>query len=148
MKNQKALKSQYQKTKSEKIVDNEEEFKSNNKTDTLKKQIDIGTLLDISDYEPLNSPNKPKNFNDEFFEEKKELIDKIEDGILLDGWLVKEGRLVKNWKKRWFEIKDNKLAYYTTKEKTSFKGEVILETCVIGLAGEIRSDKRNCLGII
>jgi hypothetical protein len=32
------------------------------------------------------------------------------------GFLTKQGKLVKNWKKRWFVLKDNVLYYYKTKD--------------------------------
>jgi len=29
-----------------------------------------------------------------------------------EGWLLKRGEIVKNWKRRYFTLKDNKLSYY------------------------------------
>jgi hypothetical protein len=33
-------------------------------------------------------------------------------GILQSGWLEKKGRLMKNWKRRWFTLKESILEYY------------------------------------
>jgi len=33
-----------------------------------------------------------------------------------EGWLTKQGKVVKSWKKRWFVLKDNTLSYYKSKE--------------------------------
>ena len=33
--------------------------------------------------------------------------------VIVSGWLKKEGGFVHNWKKRWFELRGNRLYYYT-----------------------------------
>ena len=32
--------------------------------------------------------------------------------LLKAGWLTKQGKRVKNWKRRWFVLKDQKLSYF------------------------------------
>jgi hypothetical protein len=128
------------KTKSIQKLDEEEKTI---KTET-KKLLDYSVFLNTLEYETPHAPNPPKAFDDDFFQDLKENqpeTEKIDEGILLEGWLIKEGRLVKSWKKRWFVLTKNKLSYYATKEKTKLKGEVVIETCTIALSAE----KKNCL---
>ena len=35
-----------------------------------------------------------------------------------DGYLVKRGEIVKNWKKRWFVVQSDQMAYYVSKDST------------------------------
>lgn len=46
------------------------------------------------------------------------------------GWLYKQGQKVKNWKKRWFVLKDNKLTYYSGKNEKTPKGSIALSLAV------------------
>lgn len=46
------------------------------------------------------------------------------------GWLYKQGQKVKNWKKRWFVLKDNKLTYYAGKNDKVQKGSIALSLAV------------------
>lgn len=46
------------------------------------------------------------------------------------GWLYKQGDKVKNWKKRWFVLKDNKLTYYAAKNDKTPKGSIALSLAV------------------
>lgn len=46
------------------------------------------------------------------------------------GWLIKEGRIHKNWKKRWFVLQGSKLSYFTAKNR-KLKGTLDLETCIV-----------------
>ena len=46
------------------------------------------------------------------------------------GWLYKQGENVKNWKKRWFVLKDNKLTYYAGKSDKTPKGSIALSLAV------------------
>jgi hypothetical protein len=102
-------------------------------------------------FETPNIPNQPgKDFyNEDFFEEfkindlkklensnksistKENIKLKLDDGVYKEGWLTKEGRRVKNWKKRWFILKERSLCYYTAKNK--LKGEISLELCSVSI---------------
>lgn len=43
------------------------------------------------------------------------------------GWLIKQGHNVKNWKRRWFVLKDPTLAYYRAPKETKPQGIIILD---------------------
>jgi hypothetical protein len=43
------------------------------------------------------------------------------------GWLTKQGHKVKNWKRRWFVLKDPTLAYYVKPRDTTPAGVIILD---------------------
>lgn len=47
------------------------------------------------------------------------------------GYLIKRGNMVKNWKKRWFVLKDHLLFYYKTHTDPSPKGEVPIQHCFV-----------------
>lgn len=50
--------------------------------------------------------------------------------VTRSGWLYKQGDKVKNWKKRWFVLKDNKLTYYAGKGDKQLKGSIALSIAV------------------
>eukprot|EP01029_Cantina_marsupialis_P017317 TRINITY_DN3887_c0_g2_i1.p1 TRINITY_DN3887_c0_g2~~TRINITY_DN3887_c0_g2_i1.p1 ORF type:complete len:742 (-),score=204.19 TRINITY_DN3887_c0_g2_i1:213-2438(-) len=48
------------------------------------------------------------------------------------GYLVKQGRILKNWKKRWFVLTSDSLSYKETKDSADFKG-IIPINIIVGL---------------
>jgi hypothetical protein len=54
----------------------------------------------------------------------------IPEEVTRTGWLYKQGEKVKNWKKRWFVLKDNKLTYYSSKTDKQPKGSIALSLAV------------------
>lgn len=42
------------------------------------------------------------------------------------GWLLKEGGIVRSWKKRWFVVRLDKLIYFTDHHCKELKGEIVL----------------------
>jgi hypothetical protein len=46
--------------------------------------------------------------------------------VVKEGYLIKRGGNVKSWKKRWFVVKDNKLAYYSGPGEKTPKGSIAL----------------------
>lgn len=41
-----------------------------------------------------------------------------------EGWLVKQGHLIKNWKRRWFVLEYPLLHYYKTPEDSTPRGTI------------------------
>jgi hypothetical protein len=89
--------------------------------------------------------------------------------VLKEGWLTKEGGLVRNWKKvgpriyqhgvqeleltccalahqRWFVLQDGNLYYYENANKVTGKGCVLLEGCVVTPA-EGETKKKNSFAV-
>eukprot|EP00762_Andalucia_godoyi_P006696 ANDGO_06181.mRNA.1 hypothetical protein len=62
------------------------------------------------------------------------------EDVFKTGWLVKEGRIHKNWKKRWFVLQGSKLHYFTAKNK-KLKGTLDLETCLVKIANREKDGK-------
>ncbi|XP_038621858.1 pleckstrin-2 [Tachyglossus aculeatus] len=57
-----------------------------------------------------------------------------EGGVLKEGFLVKRGHLVHNWKVRWFVLKQNSLLYYKLeggRKEVLLKGQILLDGCTI-----------------
>ncbi|KAM9191457.1 pleckstrin-2 [Mergus octosetaceus] len=55
-------------------------------------------------------------------------------GVLKEGFLVKRGHVVHNWKVRWFVLLQDKLLYYKFeggKKESSPKGRILLDGCTI-----------------
>lgn len=52
-----------------------------------------------------------------------------------EGFLTKEGRVVRNWKRRYFILKEGKLGYYNPKDRTDKKGEMLLVGCSVRSLG-------------
>ena len=44
-----------------------------------------------------------------------------------NGWLCKQGAFIKNWKRRWFVLRNNSLCYYTGETESKPKGVIRLE---------------------
>ncbi|KAG8511715.1 Pleckstrin-2 [Galemys pyrenaicus] len=58
----------------------------------------------------------------------------MEDGVLKEGFLVKRGHIVHNWKVRWFILQQNTLLYYKLeggRKVTPPKGRILLDGCTI-----------------
>ncbi|XP_069321163.1 pleckstrin-2 [Eulemur rufifrons] len=58
----------------------------------------------------------------------------MEDGVLKEGFLVKRGHIVHNWKARWFILRQNTLVYYKLeggRRVTPPKGRILLDGCTI-----------------
>ena len=72
---------------------------------------------------------------------------KIDEKVYKEGWLVKEGRIHKNWKKRWFILNGPSLNYYTARNNKN-KGSIPLESCTVQIvSGNDRTDGKTCLMI-
>ncbi|XP_068938537.1 pleckstrin-2 isoform X2 [Petaurus breviceps papuanus] len=57
-----------------------------------------------------------------------------EGGVLKEGFLVKRGHIVHNWKVRWFVLRQNTLLYYKLeggRKGASPKGQILLDGCNI-----------------
>lgn len=88
-------------------------------------------------------------------EEKKLeiLIDEIRDRFVpvREGWLIKEGSFVKNWKRRYFILRNGKIFYYkdqrTAKtEPNDYRGVMSLEGCDVrytGLRTQVAGDSED-----
>lgn len=59
-----------------------------------------------------------------------------------EGWLTKEGQMVKSWKKRWFILAGSDFSYYTA-QKNKLKGTINLENYKVQITK--RADGKTCL---
>lgn len=66
--------------------------------------------------------------------------------ILKEGYLIKQGGLVKNWKRRWFVLEGCNLHYYENEDKSKFKDSISLLNCQITPYDNIK-DKEYCIQI-
>eukprot|EP00735_Rhodelphis_limneticus_P008517 TRINITY_DN2155_c0_g1::TRINITY_DN2155_c0_g1_i1::g.12753::m.12753 TRINITY_DN2155_c0_g1::TRINITY_DN2155_c0_g1_i1::g.12753 ORF type:complete len:456 (-),score=146.91,sp/P54644/KRAC_DICDI/44.54/1e-132,Pkinase/PF00069.20/1.9e-75,Pkinase_Tyr/PF07714.12/9.4e-36,PH/PF00169.24/1.3e-23,PH_11/PF15413.1/1.1e-08,PH_3/PF14593.1/1e-05,PH_3/PF14593.1/1.6e+02,Kinase-like/PF14531.1/19,Kinase-like/PF14531.1/3.4e-05,Pkinase_C/PF00433.19/1.4e-05,PH_9/PF15410.1/9.9e-05,PH_9/PF15410.1/4.6e+03,PH_8/PF15409.1/0.00068,PH len=64
----------------------------------------------------------------------------------LEGWLTKQGAVVKNWKRRWFVLKDKQLYYFKKPSDLEPKGTVNLEDVTIAHATHA-TKRQHCFGI-
>jgi len=78
------------------------------------------------------------------FDSKNEATDRQ---VVKQGWLIKEGKTRKNWKRRWFVASTGCLAYYSSQQGAKTKGVVRLE--VGSKVGEYpeHPTKRNCFTV-
>jgi len=61
------------------------------------------------------------------------------------GWLTKQGGRVKNWKRRWFVLKDNRMYYYKSPKDGNPLGFIPLERCAMRIVEN--SNKKFCFEI-
>lgn len=52
--------------------------------------------------------------------------------VIKQGWATKQGALVRNWKRRWFELSNNMLSYYLGPQGKK-KGEINILECEVSL---------------
>ena len=50
-----------------------------------------------------------------------DFVDELVNGVLKKGYLVKQGHVRHNWKKRYFILKENVMSYYKSRETMEFK---------------------------
>ena len=63
-----------------------------------------------------------------------------------EGWLMKQGHLVKNWKRRWFVLEWPELKYYKNPEDASPKGVVLCDEVTLSeRLGQERTGKEHCI---
>jgi len=63
------------------------------------------------------------------------------------GFLTKRGHIVRNWKKRWFVLTDNKLYYFRSRQDDTHAGIVNLKNCAVHIIDNHPS-KKFCFEII
>jgi len=63
------------------------------------------------------------------------------------GWLEKRGKLRKNFKRRWFVLRDNEMKYYKSDTDEHSQGKVILDGCAVEMVPESKYGKRFCFEI-
>eukprot|EP00455_Lapot_gusevi_P003117 TRINITY_DN11291_c0_g1_i2.p1 TRINITY_DN11291_c0_g1~~TRINITY_DN11291_c0_g1_i2.p1 ORF type:complete len:479 (-),score=81.73 TRINITY_DN11291_c0_g1_i2:116-1552(-) len=68
--------------------------------------------------------------------------------ISKQGWVYKEGSVVRNWKKRWFVLWDDRIDYYSRREDAEPKGTIQLETCEISPVMARAGVERDCLELL
>ncbi|KAL6074629.1 Kinesin-like protein unc-104 [Balamuthia mandrillaris] len=60
-----------------------------------------------------------------------------------EGWLTKEGGLVRNWKQRWFVLQGLSLLYFEAPSKEKPKGSIPLDGCYLGVVENVTSKKHS-----
>lgn len=63
------------------------------------------------------------------------------------GYLIKQGRVVRNWMKRWFVLRDDRLFYYKNPSDTQEVGMLQLTPDCRVLDGAQKTGKKHCLEI-
>jgi len=69
------------------------------------------------------------------------------DDIVKRGWLIKQGRVVKNWKRRFFVLKDGSLAYFERDDDVVPKGELSLYGAAVVYVEPPKIDKEHCIEV-
>lgn len=129
----------------------------------LVDQIEFKDLLNLGQFDIDRRETTGLDFNDSFFEEikkkevqkdesqfvkkiesEKNIKIKVDEKVYKEGPLIKEGRIRKNWKKRWFILNGPALNYYTSSNQ--IKGSIPLEACQIKIVD--RPDGKRCLMLI
>ncbi len=67
--------------------------------------------------------------------------------VFYEGWLTKEGRRIKSWKRRWFVLRGLTLAYYADPQTAKPKGIINLAVTAVQPCLS-RKDVKNCMELI
>ena len=57
-------------------------------------------------------------------------VDKLENSTM-EGWIIKQGAVVTNWKRRWFVLKSDFLYYFKTQQDSDPTGVVPVRGCTV-----------------
>ncbi|ELR14687.1 protein kinase [Acanthamoeba castellanii str. Neff] len=71
----------------------------------------------------------------------------MSNGLMMEGFLVKEGGSIKTWKKRWCTLRDGVLSYHA-KKGGELKGEVALKGVDEIQPVNYKSKKKNCFAMV
>jgi hypothetical protein len=61
-----------------------------------------------------------------FQEALEEIVDFVVNEILMQGYVIKKGHMVRSVKNRWFVLKPGMLCYYTNRSCSDKKGEIVI----------------------
>eukprot|EP00298_Acanthocystis_sp_HF-20_P012494 c19917_g3_i2.p1 GENE.c19917_g3_i2~~c19917_g3_i2.p1 ORF type:complete len:638 (+),score=323.69 c19917_g3_i2:48-1961(+) len=64
----------------------------------------------------------------------------MQEFVNKEGWMEKEGRLWKSWKKRWFVLKCTSIYYYEAEDLKSLKGQLSLDSENISVTRTIHAE--------
>lgn len=59
-----------------------------------------------------------------------------------EGWLTKEGHLIKNWKKRWFILKDSLLFYFKSPQEVQPIGIIPLKNALVKKMSSLYAERK------
>eukprot|EP00736_Rhodelphis_marinus_P014331 Rmarinus@m.21096 len=94
---------------------------------------------------PPPVPNVPEQLPEDLEDHAPTDVSEVQEKIEKQGWLVKEGHLRKNWKRRWFILQGDTLTYYESQENMKKpKGVINLETCAVN--AKTREDIKQEVG--
>ncbi|PRP87367.1 hypothetical protein PROFUN_01629 [Planoprotostelium fungivorum] len=104
--------------------------RNNNPTSPLLKQQPVEDIDEAHKWWKREVPVGDGSIN--FFShqaliEAKNLTISEENIVEKGGWLTKRGHKVRNWKRRWFVLKDPNLSYYTKPRDTIPNGFIVLD---------------------
>ncbi len=120
----------------------------NHKWLTHKSQLtfsNVNKSKTVSKPKQLGMTNENKMNEDNYYEIKVQMDEFVDDNILKQGYLMKEGKLFKSWKKRWFVLnKNGVISYYNS----HFEQEPIASFSIKNYIQIIKSKKINFAIII
>eukprot|EP00487_Bulimina_marginata_P009654 TRINITY_DN4122_c0_g1_i1.p1 TRINITY_DN4122_c0_g1~~TRINITY_DN4122_c0_g1_i1.p1 ORF type:complete len:268 (-),score=40.15 TRINITY_DN4122_c0_g1_i1:365-1168(-) len=77
------------------------------------KTMSMQPISDGTDDEASISKSLSSNLEQPIMDEKEQhVVSKQKDGVLKQGWMQKEGKFMKNWKKRWFVLSSKGVVSY------------------------------------
>ncbi|KAF0981341.1 hypothetical protein FDP41_012601 [Naegleria fowleri] len=98
------------------------------------------TMSPVSSKSEPSSPSSPGGyFNGSL--QPFDIYSEYNDKVWKEGFLIKEGRLVKSWKKRYFQIKGSVLTYFKSakKNESDVKGRMDLKGAQVYYLGDVSS---------
>ncbi|XP_048858998.1 differentially expressed in FDCP 6 homolog isoform X2 [Brienomyrus brachyistius] len=74
----------------------------------------------------------------------EEVYREIVDDVLKEGYLWKRGQLRRNWAERWFMLRPNTLAYFSSEDRRERKGNIVLDgNCCVEVLPD--KDGKRCM---
>eukprot|EP01147_Barroeca_monosierra_P004260 gene4260-6584_t len=103
---------------------------------------------DISEPPLLRGSNSIGEMTKIPLDDARKLVVKLRPLAICDGFLEKKGEQRKNWKIRWFELRESRFDYFKHPADSTPKGSIMLRDCVVDVNNDTTDSTTTAKGLI